>query len=163
RAWAGLADAVAVAVAVGLGVIEGVEVDVAVGVGEGVIVAVAVAVGVGGEVGPDCAQYVPPGANWPFEPATPQRSLWLPGHHRVAESCDRCVGSVGGGPTICCGIVSAASVQVAVTATSGSTPDDHLAPGPHRGECFTSRRCVDRTGSRPAVHAWVVSAASSQI
>jgi hypothetical protein len=70
------------------------------------------------------------------------------------------VDRAGSCPSVCAGIVSPASIQVAVKATSNSTPDDHLGADPDGGVMDSAERRVGRASSCPTVVGWVVPAPS---
>src|SRR6266545_2423506 len=84
-------------------------------------------------------------------------------HRRVIDSWRGRVDCGGKNPTVCAWVISAASVQPAATATSDSTPDDHLAASPNCGMRLSGKRGVDRAGGRPGIAGWIVSAPRVQI
>src|SRR2546430_1341582 len=63
----------------------------------------------------------------------------------------------GGPPTIDIGIVSAAAIVVT------TTPNDHVAAGPHCRVTTSASRCVYSAGSYPVVRAGTVSSAGVEI
>ena len=81
----------------------------------------------------------------------PQRCV-VPSCRRRVDGADRC-------PTIGARIVSAPSVQPAVTTTSDSAPDDHLAAGPDCRVRLSCGRRVGGAGRIPSIGVWIISAA----
>jgi hypothetical protein len=77
----------------------------------------------------------------------------------VVVSAEGSVGGAGGCPTVRASIVSAAGVKIDGRAAKNSTPNNHLAAGPHRGVIVSRRGRVGDAGGHPAIRARVVSAA----
>src|SRR6266446_10501162 len=66
-------------------------------------------------------------------------------------------------PTVRAGIVSPATIKVAITAASSSAPDDHLAARPDRRVIGSCGRCTSSAGGCPTVGYRIVSAACVQL
>ena len=83
-------------------------------------------------------------------------------HRSVVPSCRRRVYDRGSYPAVRGWIVPPAAVQVAVSTTSVSTPDDHFAASPYRRVMVSRHRRIGGAGSDPTIHDRVVSAAGVQ-
>src|SRR5882724_6754246 len=78
-------------------------------------------------------------------------------------SCGRRIHGAGRCPTVSAGIVSPASIKVAITATPFSAPDDHLATSLDRRVLIPCGRCIGGAGRCPTVGYRIVSAACVQL
>jgi hypothetical protein len=87
--------------------------------------------------------------------ATGPHRFVFPPRSRHVHGARRC-------PTVSAGVVSPASIQVTVSATSKAAPNDHLAARPDRRVLSPCGRCIGGAGRYPTVGYRIVSAASVQ-